>query len=53
MQQETITSLSAELKRAQTARMDSIHSHAKEIIELHKQHAKEVQALHAEYTKKT
>jgi hypothetical protein len=32
--------------------MDTIHSHAKEILELHKQHAKEVQLLHAEYTLK-
>ena len=50
MQQERIASLGAELKRAQTDRMDAINAHAKEIMAIHKQHAADVQALHREYT---
>ena len=41
MQQENIAFLNAELKRAQTERMDAINAHAAEI-----------QTLHSEYTQK-
>ena len=50
MQQESIASLGAELRRTQAERMDVINAHAREVLDMHKQHAADIQALHSEYT---